>query len=143
MKTYELHTLKGGKWKIDSIFDDSETALQEARRAQTANRYTTIRVVEENHDPLSNKSTARTIFHADGGNHPDPRAHPPRVSRPAKTAGGAPGKAPAGTEPMEWKAAARAPQPRKKPASIVWPLLLLLFIGIAVMAGLRFSPSGT
>lgn len=138
MKTYELHTLKDGKWKIDSVFDDSGTAVEEAKRAQTANRYTTIKVIEENHDPLTNEATVRTIFLADGGNHPNPRGVPSKPARPA------PPPAPEGkkaVEPAARRSAARPAAPAKR-RSLVGPLLILLVLGVAALAGLHLTPSG-
>ena len=137
MKSYELHTLKDGKWKIDSVFDDEETALHEARRAQTANRYTTIRVIEEDYDQMSNQTATRTIFRADGGNGPDPKAPPQRSAPKASSTGGDSG-ANAGWKPKQ----SSAPAQVKKKTNLIWPLLALLVIGVAAMVGLEFMPSG-
>ena len=137
MKSYELHTLKDGKWKIDSVFDDQETALQEARRAQTANRYTTIRVIEEDYDQMSNQTATRTIFRADGGNSPDSKVAAQRPA-PKAASGGFDGNAAGGWKQKHTPAAA-AP---KKKANLVLPLVALLVIGVAVLVGLNFMPSG-
>lgn len=137
MKSYELHTLKDGKWKIDSVFDDQETALHEARRAQTANRYTTIRVIEEDYDQMSNQTATRTIFRADGGNSPDHKGPAPR-SAPKAAGAVFDGSPNAGWKPKNATGAA----PQKKKLNLVWPLLVLLVIGVAAMVGLEFMPSG-
>jgi hypothetical protein len=137
MKSYELHTLKDGKWKIDSVFDDQETALHEARRAQTANRYTTIRVIEEDYDQLSNHTATRTIFRADGGNSPDPKVTSQRQA-PKAPGSGFDGSPAGGWKPKH----ASAPAAQKKKAGLVLPLIALLVIGVAVLVGLNFLPSG-
>ena len=62
MKAYEIQTYQDGKWKIDSVFDDRELALFEARRVDEGNRYAGVRVIEENYDEASDLTTTRTIF---------------------------------------------------------------------------------
>ena len=48
--SYEIQLYKSGTWKINSIFDDAELALFEARRMFSSGLYTTIRVVQEEFD---------------------------------------------------------------------------------------------
>ena len=47
MKAFEIHTYQGGKWKIDSVFDDRDLALFEAHRMDQSGQCSGIRVVEE------------------------------------------------------------------------------------------------
>ena len=138
MKSYELHTLKDGKWKIDSVFDDQETALHEARRAQSANRYTTIRVIEEDYDHLSNQTATRTVFRADGGNSTDTKSAPQRQARKAPAGGGFDGSESGGWKPKHQPVQVQA----KKQINLVWPLLGLLVVGVAILIGLQYMPPG-
>ena len=62
MKAFEIHTYQDGKWRIDSVFDDRELALFEARRVDAGSRYSGVRVIEENYDEASDLTTTRTIF---------------------------------------------------------------------------------
>jgi len=62
MKAFEIHTFRGGNWKIDSVFDDKELALFEARRMDESSRYSGVRVVEENFNESSNETVTRTLF---------------------------------------------------------------------------------
>ena len=59
---YELHTYRGGVWKIDSIYDDREIAVFEAQRVIGSGRFSAVRVVEERFDDASGKSTTKTVF---------------------------------------------------------------------------------
>lgn len=59
---YELHTYRGGTWKIDSIYDDREIAIFEAQRVFASGRFTAIRVVEERFDQASGKASTKTVF---------------------------------------------------------------------------------
>ena len=62
VRTYEIHTFQGGRWKIDSLFDDRELALFEAQRMDGSGRYSGVRVVEEAIHNRSRKAMARTIY---------------------------------------------------------------------------------
>ena len=138
MKSYELHTYKDGKWKIDSVFDDEETAMHEARRAQTANRYNTIRLIEEDYDQVKNSTTTRTLFRADGGNspaEPRPQVYKPGL-RPAQETG-----QPA-TESAAWQTKRPAAQAPAKARKVVLPLILLILLGAALMVGLEIMQHG-
>ena len=39
MRAFEIHTYQDGKWRIDSVFDDRELAMFEARRVDEGSRY--------------------------------------------------------------------------------------------------------
>jgi len=62
MKAFEIHTFQSGRWKIDSIFDDKDLALFEAKRMDGSGRYSGVRVVEEAFDEGNKKTSARTIY---------------------------------------------------------------------------------
>lgn len=62
MKAFEIHTYQGGRWKIDSVFDDRDLAVFEAERMDVSGRYPGIRVVEETFHEASNTTTSRTVF---------------------------------------------------------------------------------
>ncbi len=61
-KSYEIQLYQAGTWKINSIFDDAELALFEARRMFNSGLYTTIRVVQEEFDEDTGGVSTRTIF---------------------------------------------------------------------------------
>lgn len=59
---YEIHTCNAGAWKIDSVFDDRELAVQEAERMARTQRYSEVRAVEETFDEATQRNATRTIF---------------------------------------------------------------------------------
>ncbi len=59
---YEIHTYKDGRWRIDSIFDNEELAVFEARRVIDSKRYAGVLVIEEIYDEAVNRATWRTVF---------------------------------------------------------------------------------
>ena len=62
MRAFEIHTIRDGQWKVDSVFDDRELAMHEARKVDDNGRYAGVRVIEENYDESSDLTTTRTIF---------------------------------------------------------------------------------
>jgi hypothetical protein len=62
MISYEIHTYRDGSWKIDSIFDDRGLATLEARRMDETGRFSGLKVIEENYDDASGRTTSRTIY---------------------------------------------------------------------------------
>lgn len=62
MRAFEIQTFQGGKWQIDSIFDDRDLAMIEAQRMDESGRYLGVRVTEEIFDEATDHTIARTIF---------------------------------------------------------------------------------
>ena len=79
---FEIHTLRDGEWKIDSIFDDRDLALQEGHRIEHSNRFTAVRVVEETFDEATEKGSTRTIYRATAIDRANRVPDRPRPKRP-------------------------------------------------------------
>ncbi len=62
MKAFEIHIFREGKWKIDSVFEDFELAVCDARRMSESNRYSGVRVIEEIFDDNTGETRCRTVF---------------------------------------------------------------------------------
>ena len=62
LTSYEIQLYQAGIWKINTVFDDAELALFEARRMVESGRYASIRVVQEEFDDDSGDVRTRTIF---------------------------------------------------------------------------------
>lgn len=62
MKAFEIQTFQGGKWKIDSVFDDRDLAMFEAQRMDESSRYSGVRVVEEVFSEATQETRTRTIY---------------------------------------------------------------------------------
>ncbi len=133
MKAFEIHTFRGGKWKIDSVFDDRDLALFEARRMDSSNRFPGVRVVEEIFDEASSQTTSRTIFR--GGSGAEQQMQPQNKQAPSRM-------------PAKQRAAGeeRAPKGGKRPgakknSTFSGVLLMFLAVGVlgfAAMFGLQY-----
>ncbi len=65
--SYEVYSLREGRWNLDSIYDDRGLALDEACHLLTRRREKGVKVVKENYDDETNKSIPATIFHEGEG----------------------------------------------------------------------------
>lgn len=130
MKAFEIQTYQGGRWKIDSIFDDKALALFEARRMEDSFRFPSIRVVEEDYNEASNETVSKTIFRSG------------KVNRKVLAMEEAPRKA-AQQQRSGAKGRARNGKMRKtekKKSTVMVPvivLVVLVVVGVAAMFGLK------
>lgn len=62
MVVYELHAYSNSAWKLDSVFDDRDLAVIEARQVELGKHYAGVRVLEETLDDASNRTISRTIY---------------------------------------------------------------------------------
>jgi hypothetical protein len=134
MSSFELQTYKAGKWEIDSYYDDRELALSEAERLDVGGRHNGVRVVEENYDETSNRSSYHVVFtkmKRISGSGDDWRSNAQRVARRNRAAAGPSG---------EVRPRSRAREAPKRGANlylIVILALVLLIGGVAAMIGLQ------
>ena len=60
--TYELYAHKKGRWMVDSVFDEREMAIFEAKNLIQSPYVSGVKVDQETHDPSTGKITAVTVF---------------------------------------------------------------------------------
>ncbi|MEE8394014.1 MAG: hypothetical protein V3R66_06685 [Rhodospirillales bacterium] len=60
--SYELYAYKGGKWVIDSVYDDKQQALHEGRILLESRHLTGVKIIQENYDKETDKTSAMIIF---------------------------------------------------------------------------------
>jgi len=135
MKAFEIQTYQDGKWRINSIFDDRELALFEARRVDESSRYSAVRVIEELFDEASSKTSTKTIFR--GGRAAEVRTvrEPDARKKAAANRSGRGANNRSGVR----RTAGRRP-PAKKKTSMAGPVILLVLVivlGGAAMFGLQ------
>ncbi len=78
--SFEVYSLRGGHWNLDSVHDDRSLALHEARNLFKRRREKGVMVVKENYDAETNKSIPTTIFHEGEG----VKKHRPQVREKRK-----------------------------------------------------------
>ena len=59
---FEVHALRKGNWYIDSVHDDREQALHEARDLLDRRHQRGVKVLQEKYNDENDTSVSRTIF---------------------------------------------------------------------------------
>jgi hypothetical protein len=130
MQSFEIQVFNGGNWKMDSVFDDRETCIEEAKRAAQSGRYSGLRVVEENYDESTNKVACRILYRGGTAKAEKARADANRKLKPPRpTAAG-------GQEPHRIPGRPR----KKKNSSLLVPVLLLIVVilgGVIALLAMR------
>jgi hypothetical protein len=133
MRAYEIHTYRDGKWKMDSVFDDRELAVFEAKKITESTRYSGVKVIEEKYDELTDMTTTRTLYR--GGAAKTEKAKKPTAAKKRSGSRTATSK-----EPRRKSGA----KPQKKQKDFLVPVLVLLVLlmsGLALLFGIQYVSS--
>lgn len=90
---YEVHTLKGGQWVIDSTYPDKETSIEVAKQLHGEKRFEGIKVIKDTFDPKTGQGKELVVF--DTSKAPKDRPAPPPPAAAKQAAAEAPAAAPA------------------------------------------------
>ena len=112
--SYEVLSTRGDNWTIESVNDDREVALYEARALLEIRRLKAVKVVQETYDDEADRTTTKTIFN--------------------EARGAAKGKPKPETEEETEDAAAAPPVGRKKDGFDVVKYLIILVLSIGGIA---------
>ncbi len=124
---YELHTLRQGRWALDSIYaeQDREKAINEAQMMERSAYIEAVKVVKDTFDPRRGMSTETVVYSSrprdtgEGGRYRPRRVYRPVARHRASTKKSAPVAAP------------RAPGTAVSTHS-PWPFLVKLFAIVVV-----------
>ncbi len=120
--SYEVLSTRGDNWMIESVYDDREVALYEARTLLENRHLKAVKVVQETYDDEADRTTTRTIFN-------EARGAAKRKPKPATQ--------------EETKDAAAAPAVgRKKDGSDVVKYLIILVLSIGGIALVMLAVAG-
>lgn len=96
--SYEILSLKAGKWSIEGVRGNKQEALQDARTMLAGKHHLAIKVLEERYDPETDRTTTKLVFSEMKGagkkksEFRDPKKKQKKIHHPIK--GKAKGKAP-------------------------------------------------
>lgn len=136
MRAFEIHTFQRGRWVIDSVFDDRELAIFEARRMDEAGRYAGIRVVEETFDQSAGMTQTRTLFR--GSKVMQANEDALERSREQRRGAAAAQRERSAQQVRRRRAAAiRAKQQESNPYRLIAILSALFAIGVGALIGLN------
>jgi hypothetical protein len=80
---YEVHTLKGGTWQIDSTYSQRDAAIDTAKQLYGEKRFEAIKVVKDDFDPRTNQGKEIVIYDT---TKPQPEKKGPPPKEEAKPA---------------------------------------------------------
>jgi hypothetical protein len=137
LRAYEIHTFAGGKWKIDSVFDDRDLALFEAGRMEESGRHAGVRVIEEEFDESTQKTRIRTIYR--GSKLDSSNAAALEKAKTTRIAVAQQKKEIAQHKARQRVEAVRRAKERKtNPFRLVGLFAAITFLGVCAVIGLRF-----
>lgn len=59
---YEVHTLKGGQWVIDSTYPDRESSIEVAKQLHGEKRFEGVKVVRDTFDPKTGQGKEIVVY---------------------------------------------------------------------------------
>jgi len=80
---FEVHTLRGGVWQIDSTYQQREPAIEIAKQLYGEKRFEAIKVIKDDFDPKTNKGKEIVIY--DTAKPQAERKAPPPKDEPKAT----------------------------------------------------------
>lgn len=63
---YELQVFRDRAWKVDSVFDDKDIAIDAAQRMEKSGSLS-VRVIEERKDPVTGRAALRAVYRGGQG----------------------------------------------------------------------------
>jgi hypothetical protein len=87
---FEVHTLKGGQWVIDSTYPDRDTSIEVAKQLHGEKRFEGIKVIKDTFDPKTGQGKELVVFDTSKAPKDRPAAPPPAAAKsdaPATAAG--------------------------------------------------------
>ena len=74
LTVFEIRTQRDGVWKIDSVFDERDLAVNEAQRVEQTRRFAAVLVVEETYVEETERTNTRTIYRSSKEQEQQPEA---------------------------------------------------------------------
>jgi len=87
--TFEIYSFKNGDWMIDSVHDDKQMALHQARMLLESPHHMAVRVLQEVYDDETDKSMSSVVFKQQKGDDKPKRTPSPGKKKSDKIGAGA------------------------------------------------------
>lgn len=91
---FEVHTLKGGQWVIDSTYPDRDSSIEVAKQLHGEKRFEGIKVIKDTFDAKTGQGKELVVFDTSKAPKDRPAAPPPPGKAEAPAAAAAPAAAP-------------------------------------------------
>ncbi len=60
--SFEIYSYRNGNWSVDSVHDDKQLAIHQARLLLESRHHMAIKIMEESYDEATDKSTSKVVF---------------------------------------------------------------------------------
>lgn len=128
---YEVHTLKGGQWVIDSTYPDRDTSIEVAKSLHGEKRFDAIKVIKDTFDPKTGKGKELVVF--DTSKAPREKSSPaPAAAKVAEAAAATAAKGPSEPRPAGKPAKGRSQDVSVAVKAALW-LTVILVGGLGVL----------
>jgi hypothetical protein len=132
---FEVHTLKGGQWIIDSTYPDKDSAIEVAKQLYGEKRFQGVKVIKDTYDPKTGQGKEIVVFDTSKA----PREKPSIQSAPPVSAPTEAGTTrPSGPGPSVGKASKGNKDISVALKAVMW-LVLILIGAAALIFGVRYA----
>ncbi|MEQ8813973.1 MAG: hypothetical protein RLO51_00150 [Thalassobaculum sp.] len=83
---YEVHTLKGGQWVIDSTYPDRESSIEVAKQLHGEKRFDGVKVIRDTFDPKTGDGKEIVVYDTSKAPREKSAAPPPAAAKAAEAA---------------------------------------------------------
>jgi len=133
---FEVHTLKGGQWIIDSTYSDRDSAIEVAKQLYGEKRFQGIKVIKDTFDAATGDGKEIVVF--DTSKAPRDKAPPPPPTGKGDAALAAAGAAAPAGAPARGGRRASQKSSMNKDMSVAIKAIVMLAVILVVGAGLLY-----
>lgn len=131
---FEVHTLKGGQWIIDSTYPDKESSIEVAKQLYGEKRFQGVKVIKDTYDAKTGKGKEIVVFDTSKA----PREKPPTQSASVEPEPPAAAVRPAGSAANPVKKSKGNKDVAVAIKAVMW-LILILAGAAALIFGVRYA----
>lgn len=125
---FEVHTLKGGSWVVDSTYPDRDGAIEVAKSLHGEKRFEAVKVIKDTFDPATGNGKEIVVFDTTSKTNKEKPAAPAPEPAPA-----APKKK---AEPVTRSPSARRPKKKSGGSDMAVALKVSLWLVVILVGGL-------
>ncbi len=137
---FEVHTLKGGEWVVDSTYGDKDSAIEVAKSLFGEKRFEGIKVIKDTYDPATGDGKEFVVYDTS-------KAPREKKAAPAPAAKEAPAASPGPKSDVDFKKRAKGAPPKRSSdlsvafKAVLW-LVVLLLAGLGALFAVNYAGSG-
>ena len=132
---FEVHTLKGGQWIIDSTYPDKDSSIEVAKQLYGEKRFQGVKVIKDTYDAKTGKGKEIVVFDTSKAPREKPSLQPAAAAEPEAPAAT---PRPAGRAATSGKTSKGNKDVSVALKAVMW-LVLILAGAAALIFGVRYA----